>query len=78
MKTKKLSPINITKLTEKYGPGYVAKEKKSGKIVAHSSRVDTLMKKIKSSKKEKEVVISWIPKQGARYVFNISICICRG
>ena len=74
----KVKAINITALTEKYGPGYVAKDKKSGRIVAHSSRVDTLMKKIKGGKKEKEVVISWIPKHGARYVFNISLRVRRG
>lgn len=66
---KKIKAINITKLTEKYGPGYIAKDKNSGKIVAHASRVDTLMKKVKS-KKEKEVVISWVPKHGAQYVFS--------
>lgn len=70
---KKVKPIDITKLTEKYGPGYIAKEKKSGRIVAHASRVDTLLKKVKGGKKEKELVISWIPKHGARYVFSISL-----
>lgn len=74
----KVKTINITALTEKYGPGYIAKDKKSGRILAHSSRVDTLMKKIKDEKKEKEVVISWIPKHGARYVFNISLRVRRG
>lgn len=66
---KKVKSINITKLTEKYGPGYIAKDKKSGRIVTHASRVDTLMEKIKNVKKEKEVVVSWIPKHGAQYVF---------
>lgn len=74
----KVKSINITALTEKYGPGYIAKDKKSGRIVAHASRVDTLMKKVKGEKKEKEVIISWIPKHGARYVFNISLRLCRG
>lgn len=74
---KKVKPIDITKLTEKYGPGYIAKEKKSGRIVAHASRVDTLLKKVKGGKKEKEVVISWIPKHGARYVFSLSFRVRR-
>lgn len=69
---RKVKTIDITYLTEKYGPGYIAKEKKSGKIIAHVSRVDVLMKKVKSEKREKEVVISWVPKHGARYVFNVS------
>jgi uncharacterized protein YlbG (UPF0298 family) len=74
---KKVKSINITKLTEKYGPGYIAKDKKSGRIVAHASRVDTLMEKIKDVKKEKEVVVSWIPKHGAQYVFSISLRVRR-
>ena len=74
----KTKSINITALTEKYGPGYVAKDKKSGRIVASAKRVDTLMKKVKRGKEEKEVVISWVPKHGARYVFNISLRLRRG
>jgi len=74
---KKIKSINITKLTEKYGPGYVAKDKKTGKVVAHASRVDVLMNKIKAGKKEKKTVISWVPKHGAQYVFNISLRIRR-
>ena len=69
MAMKKIRPINITELTVKYGPGYIAKDKKSGRVVAHASRVDILMKKVKEAKKE--VVISWVPKHGARYVFGI-------
>ena len=76
MDMNKIKTVNITALTEKYGPGYIAKDKKSGKIVAHSSRVDTLMKKIQGGKKE--VVISWVPKHGALYVFNISLRVRRG
>lgn len=71
----KVKSINITALTEKYGPGYIAKDKKSGRIVAHASRVDTLMKKVKDAKKE--VVISWVPKHGALYVFSLSFRLCR-
>lgn len=74
---KKVKSINITALTEKYGPGYIAKDKKSGRIVAHASRVDTLMKKVKVIEKGKEVVISWVPKHGALYVFGISLRLRR-
>ena len=70
MDMNKFKSINITALTEKYGPGYIAKDKKSGRIVAHASRVDTLMKKVQDIKKGKEVVVSWVPKHGARYVFS--------
>lgn len=68
-------PVNITRLTEKYGPGYVAKDKKTGKVIAYASAVDILMKKVAKTKKEKQVVISWVPKHGARYVFRISLCL---
>lgn len=67
---KQINPINITKLTEKYGPGYVATDKKTGRVVAHSSRVDVLMKKVKDKEK---IVVSWVPKHGARYVFSFSL-----
>lgn len=73
MKKDKL--INITHLIKKYGPGYIAKGKKSGKVVAHANRVDNLMEKVKPLKQE--VIISWIPKYGARYVFSISLCLRR-
>ena len=65
----KTKSINITALTEKYGPGYVAKDKNSGRIVAHASRVDTLMKKVGRKKK---IVVSWVPKHGARYVQRLN------
>ena len=66
--------VNITHLTEIYGPGYIAKDKKTGKVIAHASRVDDLMNKLED-KKNKEVVISWVPKHGARYVFKISLFV---
>jgi len=71
----KTKAINITSLTEQYGPGYVAKDKKNGLVVAHASRVDTLMEKVKHQLKQQEVVISWVPKHNARYVFTLSLCI---
>lgn len=65
-----MRPINITSLVKKYGPGYIAKNKKSGKVVAHAKRLDFLFKKTKG---KTNIVISWIPKKDARYVFRISI-----
>ena len=61
-----MNPININPLIKRYGPGYVAKAKKSGRVVAHAKRLDVLFRKVK---KKEDVVISWIPKRGARYVF---------
>ena len=72
---KKIKSINITNLIQKYGPGYVAKDKKSGIVVAHASRVDTLMEKIQKKQKGKDVVISWIPKHNTVYVFTLSLSL---
>ena len=65
-----MKPINISSLIKKYGPGYVAKQQKTGRVVAHDRRIDTLLKK---TGKRTDVIISWIPKPGARYVFRISL-----
>jgi len=65
-----MKPINISSLIKKYGPGYVAKSRRTGRVVAHAKRLDLLFKK---TKKRADVVISWVPKSGARYVFRISV-----
>ena len=65
-----MEPINITQIIKKYGPGYVAKNKKTGKVIAHAKRLDILFKKTKD---QTNVVISWVPKKNARYVFRISL-----
>ncbi|MBI3342942.1 hypothetical protein HY032_02200 [Candidatus Gottesmanbacteria bacterium] len=65
-----MKPINISSLMKKYGPGYVAKTVKSGKVVAHAKKLDILFHKTKN---RSDVVISWIPKYGERYVFRISL-----
>lgn len=65
-----MKPINISSLIKKYGPGYVAKNRKTGRVVAHAKRLDLLFKK---TKKRTDFVVSWIPKSGARYVFRISV-----
>ena len=64
-----MKAINITPLMKKYGPGYVAKDKKTGKIVAFASGLKLLFKK---TGKRSDLEVSWIPKLGARYVFRIS------
>ena len=61
-----MKPINISSLVKRYGPGYVAKTKKTGRVVAHAKRLDVLFRKVK---KKEDVIISWVPKRGARYVF---------
>ena len=66
-------PKDITKLMKKYGPGYIAKTKKSGRVVAHARAIDVLFEKTKD---RDDVIIAWVPKEGGRYVFGISIRIC--
>lgn len=65
-----MKPVNISTLIKKYGPGYVAKSRKTGKVVAHAKRLDVLFEK---TKKRKELTISWVPKKGTRYVFRIPL-----
>lgn len=64
-----MKPISISSLAKKYGSGYVAKNKKTGRVVAHARRLDLLFKK---TEKKSDLIISWVPKKGARYVFRIS------
>jgi sulfur relay (sulfurtransferase) DsrC/TusE family protein len=64
-----MKPIDITPLIKKYGPGYIAKNKKTGKVVAHSKKINELFKKIEG---KNEVIISWVPKPNTRYLFPIS------
>lgn len=65
-----MKPINISSLIKKYGPGYVAKNQKTGKVVAHAKRIDLLFKKTQG---KTNVVISWIPRKDTRYVFKVSL-----
>ncbi|MBI2404810.1 hypothetical protein HYV22_01370 [Candidatus Gottesmanbacteria bacterium] len=65
-----MKPINISALMKKYGPGYIAKSKKSGRVIAHAKRLDLLFKK---TSKKTDLTISWIPKRDAKYVFRISV-----
>lgn len=57
--------IDITPLMKKYGPGYVAKDNKTGKVIAHAKRLDILF----HMAKDKDVTFSWVPDRKARYVF---------
>ena len=65
-------PVNITNIIKKYGPGYVAKTKKSGRVVAHARTLDVLFDKTKD---REDLTIAWVPKEGGRYVFGVSIRI---
>lgn len=66
--------LNLTALSKKYGPGYVARLDGGTKVLAAAKKVDSLVLKIKDKKEfqENKVVISWIPKYGQSYVFRIS------
>ena len=65
-----MKPINISSLVKKYGPGYIARNKKTGRVIAHSKRIDVLFD---VTKDKKNVVIGWVPGEKARYVFRISL-----
>ncbi|MBU1323473.1 hypothetical protein KKE48_04430 [Patescibacteria group bacterium] len=65
-----MKPVNISPLVKKYGASYVARSKKTGKVLAHSKRIDVLVKKMK---KKLGVTISWVPRDNVRYVFEISL-----
>lgn len=64
-----MKPVNISSLVKKYGASYVARNKKTGKVVANSKRIDLLVKKTKD---KSDLTISWVPKDNVRYVFKIS------
>lgn len=64
-----MKPTNISSLIKKYGPGYIAKSRQTGKVIAHAKKLDILFKK---TGKRTDVVISWVPKQNTKYVFRIS------
>ena len=66
---------NLTAISKKYGPGYVARVKDGLKVIASAKRVDVLFKKIQNQKdfKENKVVISWVPRYGQSYAFGISV-----
>lgn len=65
-----MKPINISSLIKKYGPGYVAKNKRTGKVIAHAKRLDILFRKTRD---KEDITISWIPKGNTKYVFRISL-----
>lgn len=65
-----MKPINISSLIKKYGPGYVAKNKKTGRVVAHAKRLDILFKK---TRKNTGITVSWIPQGNTKYVFRVSL-----
>jgi len=70
-------PVNLTNLSKKYGPGFVARVKGTTRVIGYAKRPNSLLLKIKNKKefKENKVTISWIPKYGARYVFRIPFCL---
>lgn len=71
--------VDFTKISKEYGQCYVARLKGTNKIVAHAKTVNKLVDKIKDKKEfnQDKVVISWVPKYGARYLFRISLRLYR-
>lgn len=73
-----MKSLNLTALSKKYGPGYVARIDGGTKVFAAAKKVDSLVLKIKDKKEflENKLVISWIPKYGQRYAFRVSLRVC--
>lgn len=69
--------LNLTSLSKNFGECYVARIVDSDRIIGHSKRADKLMENIKNTEefKKNKVIISWIPKYGAKYVFGISLLL---
>lgn len=63
-----MKPVDISPLVKKYGASYIARSKKSGKVVAHAKRIDILIKK---TKKRSDVTISWVPRENVRYAWSV-------
>lgn len=65
-----MKPINISSLIKKYGAGYIAKSRKTGQVVAHAKKLSLLFNR---TKEREDLVISWVPKSGRRYVFRVPL-----
>lgn len=61
---------DITLLIKKYGPGYIAESKKTGKIIDHSTNLKILFDRVKD---KQNIVISWLPQPNTRYVLKLSV-----
>ena len=60
-----MKPVDISSYIKKYGPGYIAKSRKTGRVIAHAKRLDVLFKK---TGKSTDVTFSWVPKHNAKYL----------
>lgn len=65
------SPQSFQKMSENYGPGFVALSQRSGRVLASGRDVQSVWKKIKNSKlfKENQVVIRHVPPPGAALIY---------
>ena len=66
---KGMKPRNLTPLIKKYGSGYIARNIKTGRVLAHNKRIDILFKKVGGNK---DIVIGWLPEPNVRYAFVVS------
>lgn len=62
------SPKAFARMMKKYGPGFVALSKKSGRVVAHAKKFGDLWEKIekRSSFKKNQLKITHVPSSKAR------------
>ena len=71
--TKQLKdPQAYARMMKKYGPGFVALSKKSGRVVAHAKKFGDLWQKIKGRKSFKKnlLKITHVPNYSARSVYQ--------
>lgn len=65
------SPESFSRMMKKYGPGFVAYSKKSGRVVAHAKDMKQLWDQIKNRRSFRNdlLVISHVPEYGTRSVY---------
>jgi len=65
-------PKAFARMMKRYGPGFVALSKKSGRVVAHAKEFGKLWQKIRRRKsfKENQLKITHVPGYGARGVYK--------
>lgn len=66
------NPTAFARMMKKYGPGFVALSKRSGRVVAHAKKFGELWQKIRERESFKRdlLKISHVPSYSARSVYK--------
>jgi len=64
-------PNDLTHIVKKYGPGFVAQSKESGRVVAHADDFEKLMKQIehRESYKKNKLIVMHVPSYGVLHIY---------